>query len=343
VYALAVEPRGTLVAGGYFMTAGGVTVENVARWSGGVWSGLTSASGCCGTGVNHNVFALGIQPGAQSGPLGYFLLVGGSFWDLQRFARWDGNDWVYTPWTNDAVMAIEPHPDGGLVVGGYFVGTGNGGMNRIGRYTLEGWTAMGSGANNIVQAIAVMPNGDVIAGGDFTAAGDVPAAHIARWNGTSWLPLGAGVNGPVYELEVMPNGELIVGGSFTMAGNASANNIARWSDGSWSALGSGVDSYVHAFAVLPNGDVAVGGNFTAAGGNYSPYFAVWHPVCTPLCDADFNNDGDFGTDQDIEAFFACLAGFCCPTCGTSDFNGDGDFGTDQDIEAFFRVLAGGTC
>jgi hypothetical protein len=59
--------------------------------------------------------------------------------------------------------------------------------------------------------------------------------------------------------------------------------------------------------------------------------------------ADFNNDGDFGTDQDIEAFFGCLGGFCCPTCQSGDFNGDGDFGTDQDIEAFFRVLAGGAC
>jgi hypothetical protein len=66
----------------------------------------------------------------------------------------------------------------------------------------------------------------------------------------------------------------------------------------------------------------------------------------PTCGtSDFNGDGDFGTDQDIEAFFACLAGTCCPTCwqGGSDFNGDGDFGTDQDIEAFFRVLAGSPC
>jgi outer membrane protein assembly factor BamB len=61
------------------------------------------------------------------------------------------------------------------------------------------------------------------------------------------------------------------------------------------------------------------------------------------CDGDFDGDGDFGTDQDIEAFFACLAGHCCTACLTADFNGDGDFGTDQDIEAFFRVLAGGGC
>jgi serine protease len=61
--------------------------------------------------------------------------------------------------------------------------------------------------------------------------------------------------------------------------------------------------------------------------------------------ADFNGDGDTGTDQDIEAFFACLGGNCCPSClaNGADFNRDGDTGTDQDIEAFFRVLAGGSC
>jgi len=66
----------------------------------------------------------------------------------------------------------------------------------------------------------------------------------------------------------------------------------------------------------------------------------------PACGtSDFNGDGDFGTDQDIEAFFACLAGNCCAACfeGGSDFNQDGDFGTDQDIESFFRVLGGGPC
>ncbi len=69
-------------------------------------------------------------------------------------------------------------------------------------------------------------------------------------------------------------------------------------------------------------------------------------ITTPLCGtADFNGDGDIGTDADIEAFFACLGGDCCATCfaGGSDFDGDGDTGTDADIEAFFRVLAGGNC
>jgi glucose/arabinose dehydrogenase len=62
--------------------------------------------------------------------------------------------------------------------------------------------------------------------------------------------------------------------------------------------------------------------------------------------ADFDGDGDVGTDADIRAFFVCLVEFCDGSNFphlTSDFNGDGDTGTDADIEAFFRVLAGGYC
>jgi len=73
---------------------------------------------------------------------------------------------------------------------------------------------------------------------------------------------------------------------------------------------------------------------------------LWSRPLPPRCGtSDFNGDEDFGTEQDIEAFFRCLTGTCCPTCwqGGSDFNGDGDFGTEQDIEAFFRVLTGGNC
>jgi hypothetical protein len=71
-------------------------------------------------------------------------------------------------------------------------------------------------------------------------------------------------------------------------------------------------------------------------------FGLEAPACGT---ADFDGDGDIGTDADIEAFFACLAGNCCATCfaGGADFNGDGDIGTDADIEAFFSVLAGGNC
>jgi hypothetical protein len=94
--------------------------------------------------------------------------------------------------------------------------------------------------------------------------------------------------------------------------------------------------------------------------NSSPYLGVGiaaHPHAVYLalqatgcpypgvcCHADFDADGDTGTDLDIEAFFACLSGNCCALCPpNADFNCDGETGTDADIEAFFRVLAGGPC
>jgi len=62
------------------------------------------------------------------------------------------------------------------------------------------------------------------------------------------------------------------------------------------------------------------------------------------CDsADFDGDGDTGTDLDIEAFFACIGGNCCLMCGDADFNNDCDVGNDTDIEAFFRILGGQPC
>jgi hypothetical protein len=88
--------------------------------------------------------------------------------------------------------------------------------------------------------------------------------------------------------------------------------------------------------------------FKPLAGGVGPVLSVAGlPVPGPVsaCPADYNGDGDATTDQDIEAFFACLGGHCCPTCfpGRSDYNLDTDYGTDQDIESFFRVMAGGSC
>jgi hypothetical protein len=55
VDALAVLPNGDLVAGGSFTTAGGVTVNRIARWNGTSWSPL-------GSGMSSTVWALAVLP-----------------------------------------------------------------------------------------------------------------------------------------------------------------------------------------------------------------------------------------------------------------------------------------
>ncbi len=100
---------------------------------------------------------------------------------------------------------------------------------------------------------------------------------------------------------------------------------------------------------VAQGISADGTVMTGYGTNPAGQTQAWVAVIPPegpVCGtADFDGDGDVGTDADIEAFFACLSGNCCPTCfpGAADFDMDGDVGTDADIEAFFRVLAGGVC
>jgi hypothetical protein len=81
-------------------------------------------------------------------------------------------------------------------------------------------------------------------------------------------------------------------------------------------------------------------------GAHAPALVItFTPPVSGCGSADFDCDGDTGTDFDIQAFFACLGGNCPaePCANSADFDGDGDTGTDFDIQAFFRVLGGGPC
>jgi hypothetical protein len=214
------------------------------------------------------------------------------------------------------------------------------------RYDGITWTSTGA-RSGTVYALELFGT-ELIAGGDFSI-GDpsLPSVPVklGRWNGNAWVRFAGDSNGLVRAM-CERGGEFIVGGSFTSVGGSdgvppvASPYLAAWNGSSWRALAN-VNGQVWSIA-SEGEDILIGGLFTAVNGQPAHNFARLR--LRGCCgSSDFNADGDFGTDQDIEAFFACLAGHCCPTCGSADFNADDDFGTDQDIEAFFRVLAGGTC
>ncbi len=136
-----------------------------------------------------------------------------------------------------------------------------------------------------------------------------------------------GLGNGSYFLAVAPQG--------SVPQDASGQNL--WGDGTGERLPDG-----------PGGANPLGqwNNFVVNDNTWYVITLQGASFCPPPCGtADFDGDGDTGTDADIEAFFACLAGSCCGTCyaGGADFDGDGDTGTDADIESFFRVLAGSGC
>jgi hypothetical protein len=289
VSALVVLPgaSGDVIAGGTFVTAGGVPANYIARFSPttGLWSPL-------GSGVNATVNALALLADGQVLVGGSFTTAGGS--TANRVARYNPTTGTWSALgtgTNNPVNALAVLPDGDILVGGSFGVAGGVTANRIARFrpATGVWSSLnvGSGLNDTVNALAVLPSGDFLAGGLFTTAGGVPANRIARYNPTTgtWSAVGSGIAGlgfaTVNALLILPVGsgsgtavEVIVGGAFSSANGVAANNIARYNPGTgtFTPIRGGTSSSVSSLALLPDAGsdlgsaVIVGGNFANADG-----------------------------------------------------------------------------
>lgn len=256
-----------LYAGGDFTTAGGVTVNHIARWDGTSWSPLGD-----GLSEGGGLVSAIVKMGDDLYAGGQFNKAGGV--DARYIARWDGTSWsaVGSGNFNDYVYALSVI-DGNLFAGGGFTNVGAVDVNHIAKWDGNNWSALGTGVDLAVIALAVMGN-DLYAAGHFETAGGTSANHIAKWDGASWSSLGTGMDGIVETISV--NGDdLYAGGQFTTAGGVTVNRIARWNGTSWSALGAGVNSHVSAIAFMAN-DVYVGGIFSTAGGTPVNRIARWN-------------------------------------------------------------------
>ena len=291
-----------LYVGGAFSTAGGVSVNSIAKWDGASWSAL---SGPSGTGTNGVVLALAKWGDGN----GAALYVGGSFSTaggvpVNHIAKWDGASWSALSGpsgvgTDGYVRACAVWDDGSgeaLYVGGDFVTAGGIAVNSIAAWDATGWSALsgpsGVGVDASVWSLAVWDDGSgaaLFAGGAFWTAGGVPVSGIARWDAAGWSalsgPSGLGVGGSVYSLAAWDDGSgaaLYAGGDFEFAGGVLGNRIARWDGTGWSALngpsGVGVDSAAYALVVWDDGSgesLYAGGFLELAGGVPVNHIARW--------------------------------------------------------------------
>lgn len=281
-----------LIAAGSFISAGGVTVDRIARWNGTAWAALP------GGGLNSQVNTLCVYQG-QLYAGGFFTQANPSGTPVSAtgLAQYNGFGWIGRSVGSTTVYALAVHDDGQgggpqLYVGGTFSSVpGVTGGSRIARFNGAVFSAVGGGVSGTVNGGASGPrvtslcvhNGQLYAGGAFADAGTATGVNsVARWDGTSWNAVGGGVvvtdaTGARCMASYAPPGQsarLYVGGTFTAVGtggSVAANRIAAFDGTSWSALGTGLNSLgPNVLGVYPAGGAGSAlqacGNITSAGG-----------------------------------------------------------------------------
>jgi uncharacterized delta-60 repeat protein len=240
VRAIVVQADGKILAGGDFITIGGLQRNRIAR--------LESTNGSADAfdpNANGAINAIAVQPDGR-------ILAGGSFDGIggqtrNRIARLDATTGAadsFDPNVNALVNAIAVQADAKILVGGSFIAlTPNGGpqvsRNRIARMETDGRLDQTLDINVLgryVRAIAIQPDGKILIGGFFGKVLGVTRNNIARLNTDGTLDMAFDPNandlandadGPVNAIAVQTDGKILVGGAFTAVGGQTRNRIAR--------------------------------------------------------------------------------------------------------------------
>ena len=293
VQALAVQPDGKILVGGFFTTLGGGGIGTPPRNYIGRLNPDGSLDSSFDPGANAPVLTVAVQPDGK-------ILVGGSFTTLggggtgtatrNHIGRLnpDGSlDSSFDPGANASVFTMAAQLDGKILVGGGFSTLGGGGTGTLPRYFIGRLNPDGSldtsfdpGTDNIVDSVAIQPDGKILVGGQITMLGGGGTGTTMRRaigrlnpNGSLDSSFNPGSDGNVLAMAVQPDGKILVGGGFFRlgvegSGTTTRSMIGRLNpDGSLdSSFDPGANNAVRALAVQPDGKIVVGGDFTTLGG-----------------------------------------------------------------------------
>lgn len=187
ITSLAIQPDGKILAGGWFDTYNGQSVNKIARLN---TDGTLDTSFNIGVGFVDDAFVddIAIQPDGK-------ILAGGGFTSyngqtVNRITRLnlDGSlDSSFNIGTgfNNRVRIIALQPDGKILVGGLFVSYNGQTINRISRLNVDGSldtsfeTGTGFGGGTI-RTTTLQPDGKILVTGDFTSYNGQTVDRIAR-------------------------------------------------------------------------------------------------------------------------------------------------------------------
>ncbi len=294
--------RARLFAGGDFLTSDDVTVNHVAKLSGGSWMAIDA-------GLEGPVYAL--ESCSLNG--GTTLYAGGKVWGVSDFEAT-----VYrleTGWwseigraSSDRVLSLGCWNEGSgnrLYAGGYIWQMEGLPIYDVARWDGNEWSAM----QNLAGSVRDMVTFDDGTGATLYVVGsfnspmppdhDTALLRVAKWTYTGWAPLGGGFKFGYNEwaanaLAVFDDGG---GPAVYAAGDfrdvyipetnslLHVNNIAKWNGIAWYPVGGGTTpntaAPIYDMEVFDNGngpELYIGGDFTTAGGVSVNNIARWDGV-----------------------------------------------------------------
>jgi uncharacterized delta-60 repeat protein len=239
VNAIAVQPDGSVVFGGYFTTVqpedtAAPTLRNhIVRVNSFGVPDSTLDPDETGT-----VFATSVLSNGQILVGGTFLSIGGATQNF--FARLNANgslDSTFNVTVNGPVQAITVQPNGQILIGGSFSSVDGIARGNIARLNADGTVdgVFNPNVNSNVLAIALVANNQILIGGGFSllapngSTAGYAVANLARINsdGSVDLTFNPSPNGSVFAIAIDGNGNYIIGGGFTAIGTATHSYMAR--------------------------------------------------------------------------------------------------------------------
>lgn len=271
VLALATLPDGDVVAGGTFVTAGGVSVGKIARYrtATDTWEAIGTA------GDVTQVTTMTLHPSGDLIVGGQFTSIGGV--ETSNIARYNLRTGTWSALGGGVIGAVTSTAvllNGDIIAGGYLTSLGDAAAIGIARFNpaTGRWSGLQGGVNGFVNALAVLPNGTLVVGGQFLSVGQgLEALSLACYDpltdAWSLFPGGTPVGLPIGTLAVVPGGKLILGGPI----GRSTSEFVRMvmydpATNRFTQFGERMNDAPRAILAVPGGDLIIGGSFSTVAG-----------------------------------------------------------------------------
>lgn len=272
VSAIAIQPDGDVLLGGYF-----TSIQSTPRYC---LARVQSDGSVDGTLAPDNQGAIFTSVQLSNGQWlvgGDFTSIGGITQSYLARVNADGSlDTTFAPTLNGSVNTIVVQTDGKYVLGGNFSEIDGIERNYMARMNPDGSLdgPYNPNPNGLINILVLQSSGKILAGGGFStftpngATVSTGITSLARINtdgtiDTTFVPDPAGA---VYAIATQADGNLVIAGEFTAIGSYNRGYIARIS-GTTGTLDTSYDPEanqpVYALALQSDGKIVMGGQFTA--------------------------------------------------------------------------------